>query len=74
MASTKSEEFMLADSTSLSLPLSVLLLSSEPARSIADAELTIVVSPVVAAILTHKIACDLDECVFSYHTKSALSQ
>lgn len=47
---------MLDDSTSLSFPLSVLRLSSEPARSIAEAVLTRVSSPVATAILIHSIA------------------
>lgn len=47
---------MLADSTIRSLPFSVRRLSSEPARSIADAVLTNVSSPVVCDTLTIKIA------------------
>ncbi len=52
---------MLEDSTNRSFPLSVLLLSSEPARSIADAVLTIVCSSVIWQILTHRMAWDRDE-------------
>lgn len=76
MASTHCERtnrllFILADSTSRSLPLSVLRLSSEPARSIADAVLIRVSSPLIIATLTHKIACDRDEWAFSYSKRSA---
>ena len=46
--------------------LSVLLLSSDPARSIADAVLIRVSSPVVTVSLTQSMACDLDECALSY--------
>jgi hypothetical protein len=52
---------MLADSTILSLLLSVRRLSSEPARSIAEAQLIRVWSPVVCDNLTHNIACEREE-------------
>ena len=64
-ARTKRLLLMLADSTIRSFPLSVLRLSSDPARSIADAVLILVSSPVVTATLTQSMACDLDECAFN---------
>ena len=56
---------MLDDSTSLSLPLSVLRLSSDPAKSIAEAVLIRVSSPVVTATLIHSIAWERDELALS---------
>src|ERR1700761_3945871 len=65
-ASTKSDLLMLADSVILSLPLPVLRLSSEPARSMAHAVLTLVSEGVAMVTLTHRMACDRDECALSF--------
>lgn len=56
---------MLADSISLSFPLSVLRLSSDPARSIADAVLILISCSVVIASLIDRIAWDLEEVAFN---------
>lgn len=64
--------FMLADSTSRSFPLSVLRLSSDPARSMAEAVLKRISSPVVMLNFTQSTACDLDEWALSCHPRVSI--
>lgn len=64
-ARTKRDLLMLADSTILSFMFSVRRLSSEPAKSIADAVLMRVCVSVVWVTLTQRMACERDEWAFS---------
>jgi hypothetical protein len=64
-ARTNRDLLIAEDSTNLSLLLSVLLLSSDPAKSIAQTVLTRVCSPVVWLTLTQSTAWDRDECAFN---------
>jgi hypothetical protein len=57
---------MLADSTMRSLSFSVRRLSSEPARSMAEAVLVRVFSGVVTVIFTPRTAWERDEWAFNY--------
>ena len=65
-ARTKSDLLIADDSTSLSLLFSVLLLSSEPAKSMALTVLARTWSPVVWLTLTQRTACDREECAFNF--------
>ena len=64
-AKTKRDLFMLADSTSRSLLLSVRRLSSEPARSMADAVDMRTVVSVVWVSFTQRIAWEREEWALS---------
>lgn len=65
LANVNNELLIALLSTIRSLLLSVRRLSSEPARSIHDARLTLIVVSVVWVTLTQRIACDRLECAFS---------
>ena len=55
---TNSDLLIAADSIRRSLLLSVRRLSSEPARSMAEAVLSNTMSPVVCVTLTRRMACE----------------
>ena len=63
---------ILADSTILSLPFSVLRLSSDPAKSIAEAVLTLASLSVEIVSLMPRIAWDLEEAAFSYQVSAKI--
>ena len=69
LAKVKSLLLMLADSTILSLPFSVLRLSSDPARSIAEAVLILISFSVVTVSFIASTACDLEEAALSYSSQ-----
>lgn len=74
LASVNKLLLILADSNIRSFWFSVLRLSSDPARSMADAVLILIRSPVVTASFIPRIACDREETAFSYgrfNTKNA---
>lgn len=66
LARTNKLLLILADSTILSFRFSVLRLSSDPAKSIAEAVLIRTSSSVDTVSFIPRMACDLEETEFSY--------